>query len=262
MVALTQDCNMIIPSKMRDPRSFIIPRSIGGIYIGHALCNLRASINLMPLSIFKRLEIGKLTPTDIILQLADQSLVHLEGRLEDVLVKVDKFILPPDFIIRDYKADKDVPIILGQPFLSTGRAQINVHKEEIAVHVNGQKLKFNIIKAMNYPDEVSSSNIDEEWSCSLNWGIDEEIESKEETTPSVESCYAMTEFQNNSKSLNTEERESTNKSSLEQPSILELKVLPVHLKYTFLKQNDTLPVIISPTLSREKEATLLEVLKK
>ncbi|XP_038891579.1 uncharacterized protein LOC120080968 [Benincasa hispida] len=122
MVALTQMINAIIPPKMRDPGNFTIPCSTRGIYIGHALCDLEASINLMPQSHFKQLKVAELMPTSATLQLVDRSLVHLEEKLEDVLVKVDKFILPADFIILDYEADKDVHIILGRLFLSTGRA--------------------------------------------------------------------------------------------------------------------------------------------
>ncbi|XP_038904515.1 uncharacterized protein LOC120090892 [Benincasa hispida] len=145
---------------MRDPRSFTIPCSIGEIYIGHALCDLGASINLMPLSTFKQLEIGELMSISVTLQLADRSLIHSKGKLEDVLVKVDKFILPADFIILDYEVDKDVPIILGRPFFSTEIAQIDVHKREIAMNGNGQKLKFSIIKAVSYPVEAHSCDID------------------------------------------------------------------------------------------------------
>ncbi|XP_038895753.1 uncharacterized protein LOC120083919 [Benincasa hispida] len=112
-VALTQESNTIIPPKMCDPGSFTIPCSIGGIYIGQALCDLGVSINLMPLSIFKRLNVGQLTPTMVTLQLIDRSLMHSEGKLKDVLVTIGRFILPTDFIILDYEVDKDVPIILG-----------------------------------------------------------------------------------------------------------------------------------------------------
>ncbi|XP_038887238.1 uncharacterized protein LOC120077429 [Benincasa hispida] len=86
MMALTQELNTIIPPKMHDPGSFTIPCSIGGIYIGQALYNLGASINLMPLSIFKQLNVGQLTPTTVTLQLVDRSLVHPEGKLKDVLM--------------------------------------------------------------------------------------------------------------------------------------------------------------------------------
>ncbi|XP_062080747.1 uncharacterized protein LOC133785536 [Humulus lupulus] len=120
-VALTEGCSAIlkskIPPKLKDPGSFTIPCSIGG----RALCDLGASINLMPMSILKKLGIGEARPTTVTLQLVDHSMAHPEGKIEDVLVQVDKFIFPADFIILDYEADRDVPIILGRPFLATGR---------------------------------------------------------------------------------------------------------------------------------------------
>ena len=104
------------PAKMKDLGSFTLPCSIRGMDIGHALCDLGASINLMPLSIFKKLGIGEARPTTVTLQLVDRSIKHPEGIIEDVLVKEDKFIFPVDFIIPDYEADKEVPIILRRPF--------------------------------------------------------------------------------------------------------------------------------------------------
>ena len=129
-VALTEECSAILknklPPKLKDPGSFTIPCSIGNQYFGKALCDLGASINLMPMSIFKKLGIGEARPTTVTLQLADRSLAHPEGKIEDVLVRVDKFIFPADFIVLDYEADKDVPIILGRPFLATGRTLTDV----------------------------------------------------------------------------------------------------------------------------------------
>ncbi|XP_024030537.1 uncharacterized protein LOC112094270 [Morus notabilis] len=119
-----------IPPKLKDPGSFTIPCAIGNNYFGKALCDLGASINLMPMSIFKKLGIGEAWPTTVTLQLADRSLAHPEGKIENVLVKVDKFIFPADFIILDYEADVEVPIILGRPFLATGRTLIDVQKGE------------------------------------------------------------------------------------------------------------------------------------
>jgi hypothetical protein len=125
-VALTEECSAVLksklPPKVKDPRTFTILVSIGGKELGRALCGLRASINLMPLSIFNKLGVGEARPTTVTLQLADRSITYLEGKIEDILVKVDKLIFPADFIILDYEVDKDVPIILGRPFLATGRA--------------------------------------------------------------------------------------------------------------------------------------------
>lgn len=90
------------------------------------MCDLEASINLMPLSVFKKFGIVS-RPTTMKLQLVDRSIVLHEGKIEDVLVKVDRFILSADFIILDYEANKDIPIILGHPFLSMRHTLINVH---------------------------------------------------------------------------------------------------------------------------------------
>ena len=83
----------------------------------------------MPLSIFRRLGLGEAHPTIVTLQLADRSLKHPRGVIEDVLVKVDKFIFPADFIVLDMEEDKEIPIILGRPFLATGRAMIGIQRE-------------------------------------------------------------------------------------------------------------------------------------
>ncbi|KAF7802531.1 uncharacterized protein G2W53_041642 [Senna tora] len=80
----------------------------------------------MPLSIFKKLGLGEASPTTIMLQMADRSIAYPRGIIENVLVKVDKLILPADFIVLDYEEDKNVPIILGRPFLFTGRTIFDV----------------------------------------------------------------------------------------------------------------------------------------
>lgn len=101
----------------------------------NTLCDLGAGINLMPLSVFRRLQLGEEKPTTVILQLADRSLAHPRGVIKDVLVKIDKFIFPVDFIVLDMEKDTNVPIILGRPFLATGQALINVQKGELKLRV-------------------------------------------------------------------------------------------------------------------------------
>ncbi|XP_060969464.1 uncharacterized protein LOC115710689 [Cannabis sativa] len=138
-VALIEECSAILqkklPPKLKDPGSFTIPCTIGKIENIHALCDLGASINLMPLSVFKRLQLGEAKPTTVTLQLADRSLAHPRGVIEDVLVKVDKFIFPADFIVLDMEEDNNVPIILGSPFLATGKALIDVQKGELKLRL-------------------------------------------------------------------------------------------------------------------------------
>ena len=127
-VNLTEECSAMLqrklPHKLNDPGSFIIPCKIGNSIFERALYDLGVSINLMPLSIFKWLGLGEARPTTITLQLADRSLKYPQGVIEDVLVKVDKFIFPFDFIVLDMEEDKEIPIILGRPFLATSRAMI------------------------------------------------------------------------------------------------------------------------------------------
>ncbi|KAK4279349.1 hypothetical protein QN277_011144 [Acacia crassicarpa] len=156
IVALTQDCSAMLanrlPPKVKDPGSFTIPCAIGPHYSGKALCDLGASINLMPISSFKQLAVGEARPTTVTLQLADRSIVLPEGKVEDVLVKVDKFIFPVDFIILDFEADRDVPILLGPPFVATGRTLIDVAKGELTMRVNNDQVTFSILKTTKYED--------------------------------------------------------------------------------------------------------------
>lgn len=129
-VALTQECTAAIknklPMKLKDPGSFTIPCSIRGIDVGKALCDLRATINLILLFVFQKLRISDARPTTVTLQLVDRSIKYPEGKIEDVLVKVDKFIFPAYFIILDYEADTEVSIILGRPFLATRQTLIDL----------------------------------------------------------------------------------------------------------------------------------------
>ncbi|XP_052185196.1 uncharacterized protein LOC127796831 [Diospyros lotus] len=155
-IALTEECSAILqnklPPKLKDPGSFTIPCTIGNQYLGRALCDLGASINLMPFSIFKRLGLGEAKPTTVSLQLADRSIKYPYGVIEDVLVKVEKLILPADFLVLDMEEDKDIPIILGRPFLATGRTLIDVQKGELTMRVQDQEVTFNVFKAMKFPN--------------------------------------------------------------------------------------------------------------
>ncbi|XP_038902283.1 uncharacterized protein LOC120088917 [Benincasa hispida] len=143
-----------IPEKLKDSGSFTLPCSTRGKEVGHALCDLGASNNLISLSIFKKLGIGEARPTTVTLQVVDRSITHPEGKIEDVLLQVDKFIFSADFIILDYEADMDIPIILGRPFLATRCTLINVQKRELTVRVDDQKVKFNMFNALKYLDHI------------------------------------------------------------------------------------------------------------
>ncbi|KAL4342292.1 hypothetical protein GQ457_08G035120 [Hibiscus cannabinus] len=157
-VAMIEGCMAMLhnrlPPKLKDPGSFTIPCAIDNHYVGKALCDLGASINLMPKSVFQRLGIGKARPTTVMLQLADRSYIQPEGKIEDILVRVDKFIFPADFIVLDCEADEHAPIILGRPFLATGRMLIDCEKGELTIRVNDQKVTLNIFKSLKQPDDL------------------------------------------------------------------------------------------------------------
>ena len=109
VVILTTTCSVVIqkslPTKMKDHGSFTIPCTIGKYEFKKALCDSGASINLMPLSVVQRLSLGELTPTAITLQMIDRSMAQPEGVLENVLVKVGKFIFPVDFFVMKMEED-------------------------------------------------------------------------------------------------------------------------------------------------------------
>ncbi|XP_019225629.1 PREDICTED: uncharacterized protein LOC109207199 [Nicotiana attenuata] len=107
--------------KKEDLGAFTIPCTIGLCDFPRALCDNGARINLMPLAIYKQAGLGMPRRTSMRLQMADRSIKRPVGIVDDVLVKVGMFLLPDDFVILDCAVDKEIPIILGRPFLSTGR---------------------------------------------------------------------------------------------------------------------------------------------
>ncbi|KAL4290663.1 hypothetical protein GQ457_14G026970 [Hibiscus cannabinus] len=131
-----------VPAKKKDPDSFTVECLIGHNYPTKALCDPGASINLMPKYVFQKLGIGEAKPTTVMLQLADHSYVQPKGKIEDILVQVDKFIFPADFLILDCEADEYAPIILGRPFLSTSRAVIDFDDDEITFKVENNNVKM------------------------------------------------------------------------------------------------------------------------
>ena len=137
---------------MQDLGSFTIPCIIGNYEMGKALCDFRASINLMPLSVVKRLSLGELTPTAMTLHMANRTLVQPEGILEDVLFKVGKFIFLMDFVVIDIEEDKKVPLQLGRPFLATGTTLIDVKKEELTLRVGDEAVHFNLNHSLKQPE--------------------------------------------------------------------------------------------------------------
>ncbi|GKB90290.1 putative reverse transcriptase domain-containing protein [Tanacetum coccineum] len=151
-VKLSEECSAIIqrslPQKEGNPGSFTLPCLIGPLIVKNALDDLGASINLMPHSLFHRLGISKMKQTKMSIQLAVRSIKYPIGVCENLLVKINKFIFPVDFVVLEMDEDELVPIILGRHFLATARAIIDVHEGKLSLRVKNETVNFNIEKTM------------------------------------------------------------------------------------------------------------------
>ncbi|GJU64014.1 reverse transcriptase domain-containing protein [Tanacetum coccineum] len=132
-----------LPEKLGDPGKFLIPCGFSELKC-KALADLGASINLMPLSVWKKLGLPELIPTQMTLELANRAIYTPEGIARDVFVPVGKFTFPADFVIVDYESDPRVPLIMGRPFLWTTHALIDVHGEEMILCDGNKRLILNM----------------------------------------------------------------------------------------------------------------------
>nr|XP_009760075.1 PREDICTED: uncharacterized protein LOC104212489 [Nicotiana sylvestris] len=155
-VTLTQTCSAVLTrpiiEKLSDPGSFIIPCTIGIYAFAKVLWDLGASINLMPLAVFKRLGIGRARPTSMLVQLDDRTVKRPSGMLDDVLLQVGKFVFSADFVILDCRVDREIPIILGRPFLATGRSLIDCETREVKIRLNDEEED----KTLNVKDALTT----------------------------------------------------------------------------------------------------------
>ncbi|KAL4303022.1 hypothetical protein GQ457_10G011690 [Hibiscus cannabinus] len=173
--AATETCLALmhnkVPAKKTDPGSFTIECLIGHNYPSKVLCDPGASINLMLKSVFQKLGIGEAKPTTVMLQLAGHSYVQLKGKIEDILVQVDKFIFPADFLILDCEADEYAPIILGRPFLSTSRVVIDFDNDEITFKVENNNVKMkSLTKKLNKGKNIAEAPAKEPTRAKLYMG--------------------------------------------------------------------------------------------
>ncbi|XP_019239591.1 PREDICTED: uncharacterized protein LOC109219587 [Nicotiana attenuata] len=247
--------------KMSDPGSFTIPCTIGSYAFEKALCDLGASINLIPLEIYTKLGIGRARPTSMLLQLADRTVKRLMGILDDVLV------------------DEEIPIILGRPFLATRRALIDCETGELKMRLNDKEVIFNVQQSMRRPSEYANCSLveavdvimheddkilnanDPVGACLTN--LDEmDGEGLAEWVMEIEG-QGFWKREPQFESLELEKRTTPPaKPSIEEPPHLKLKPLPAHLRYAFLRPNSTLPVIISSGLLAVQVEKLLQVLQE
>ncbi|GJX49893.1 reverse transcriptase domain-containing protein [Tanacetum coccineum] len=160
---LNEHCSVVLlkklPEKLGDPGKFLIPCDFPGMDECLALADLGASINLMPLSVWKKLSLPELTPTCMTLELADRSITQPIGIAEDVDVKVGKFQFLADFVVVDFDADPRVPLILGRSFLKTGRALIDVYEGELTLRVGKEAVTFNLDQTSRYSSNYDDNSV-------------------------------------------------------------------------------------------------------
>ena len=210
------------------------------------------------------------------LQLADRSRVYLTGKIEDVLVKEDKFIFSVDFIVLDFEANKKALIILGRPFLATGNTLIDVQKGELTMKVNDQQVTFNVLDAIKSFDEMEDCHFVSIMELNVanslnNCCSNEEIkaatfeELKDEDAAAAHIAW-LEEKQHVRTNRHFESLDLSNREVklvvpyIELPFVLELKLLLSHLKYFYLGDNNTLLVIILSSLNVDQEKSLVDML--
>ncbi|CAN0898822.1 Retrovirus-related Pol polyprotein from transposon 17.6 [Linum grandiflorum] len=273
-VMLTHECSALIqnqlPEKLQDPGCFTIPCVTGSKEFSRSLCDLGAGINLMPYSVYKRLGLPEeLKPTRMTLQLADRSIKYPKGVIENILVKVGKFIFPADFVILEMEEDREVPLILGRPFLATGNALIDVQQGKLTLRVGKDEVTFDVSQSKKYSslsdDLYFIDVIDNETEAVVNTPF---LDNLCDEIGEQEKCGLKEDFGETMEFLPQHvfevsmEKPTQALPSVVHPPKLEQKPLPEHLKYAYLGNDSTLPVIISSSLTLEQEEKLLQVLRQ
>ena len=273
---LTEQVSSIIecktPVKYKDLGCPTISVNIGGTCVEKALLDLGACVNLLPFSMYQQLELGELKPTTITLSLADRSIKIPKGTFEDVLIQVDKFYYPVDFVVLDTEpiavGANHVPIILGRPFLATSNAIINCQNGVMQLTFGNMTLELNIFHLSKKHMQLVEDDCEEV--CIIDTILEEQaneqqvqdvltqelsdclVEQQEPQCMSlVQGCWRK---KMEILPLLTGEEEK-------EPQQLDLKPLPVELKYAFLEENKQCPVVISSLLTTPQEDNLLHLLK-
>ncbi|GJR09972.1 reverse transcriptase domain-containing protein [Tanacetum coccineum] len=278
-----------LPEKLRDTKRFLILCDFYGLESCMALADLGASINLMPLFVWKTLSLPDLSTTRMTLELATRTVVYPAGIAEDVFVQVGKFTFPADFVVVDYEVDPRVPLILGRPFLRTAHALVNVHGEKLTLLVGDEELVFNVESTSKYPWKHGDESIHKidilDITCEDHFHEvlnvqksinpmsvrDQRILSLDDSIPpgidngiydSEGDIIFLEELLNEDPTPNLppiphpvcliNETEKI-KSSIDDPPDLKLKDLHPHLEYAYLEGTSKLPVIIAKDLEREEK---------
>ncbi|XP_076905289.1 uncharacterized protein LOC143561007 [Bidens hawaiensis] len=261
-----------LPPKLEDPGAPLISIQVGDFKIERALLDLGASISILPGSLYDQYDFGPLQKADTTVVLADLTLKLPRGILTDVIVKVEDFYFPVDFLVLDYVSSiqgKQSNVILGRPFLATSHAHIDCAHGTVDMTSGNHTLRLNMFSNNTnslFNDEcfmadiidgciVESGFVFDGFEQELQESLSDE-EKKVEVMAIKEGRPPWThQVENLPDSIDTKL-----KPSLEEPPKVELKQLPKHLKYAFVGDNDTLPVIIASNLTEDQESKLMEVL--
>ncbi|KAI3828508.1 hypothetical protein L1987_02609 [Smallanthus sonchifolius] len=273
-----------LPPKLQDPGAPIISIQVGDFKIKRALLDHGASVSILPGRLYDQYDFGPLRRADTTVVLADLTPKLPRGILTDVIVKVEDFYFPVDFLVLDYVSSnrtKQPTVILGRPFLATANVQTNCRSGTVDMTFGNRKLRLNVFS------HISNSLVNDE--CFMVDIVDgyiplcDVIVNEDSTT---ETCFSCDRLQvETSKELEEEEKrleamaikdgrppwthqvesfpehiDKKLKPSLEKPPKVESKELPKNLKYAFVGENDTLPVIIASNLTKEQEEAVMKVL--
>ncbi|KAH9780119.1 hypothetical protein KPL71_007961 [Citrus sinensis] len=273
--------------KYKDPGCPTISCIIGDHKIGHALLDLGASVNLLPYSMYQQLNLSELKPTSTTFLLADRSIKVPRAIIEDVLVRVDKFIYPMDFIVLETEPIanecKQIPVILGRPFLTTTNTLINCRNEVMNLSFGNMTLELNVSNMCKQPHHQEDDDNENEEIDLIELIIEEHIQdenftnfveiyfagsfgsSKELNCDTANICSTLDSMQvptGDDGQSNFEDTVQPEESNEEEAPELELKPLPEELKYAYLGEQKTYPVVISSQLMHDQEGKLLFVLKR
>ncbi|KAG9450305.1 hypothetical protein H6P81_010270 [Aristolochia fimbriata] len=227
----------------------------------------KLKINIPFVEALMKLNLGELKETNITLQFANRSTKKPNGLIEDVLVRIGKFIYPCDFVVLDMEVDWELPLILGRPFLATAAALIDVKQGKLTLRLNDEEIVFDIKQANKSPSNFCDDTcyfIDVIDECAEH--VQQEVMMKD----SLERCLTQSCIKEDDDPLMQQEvaqleaegnKDENEGAKIKDPYKPELKPLPSSLKYVYL-ENDSKPVIISSCLNAREEKLLIEVLSK
>ncbi|CAM8900491.1 unnamed protein product [Rhodiola kirilowii] len=255
IVALSEECSAAMhqpmPPKLKYSGSFSIPCDISGITIHCALCDLGASVSIMPYSLYAKLNLGDLCPINISICLVDRSCRLPKGILKDVPIKVKNIYIHANFIVLEISEGIDIPIILGRSFLYTAKVVIDMDRGSIALRVGSERVVFylpdmckspdcNVLDSADVDDPIALTSIESFRvipSCPISMDI---------CVVSIEGAVETGQFTELGK----------------EPCKVELKPLHASLRYEFLGPNSTYPVIVNASLTEVETQRLLVVLRE